>query len=82
MRILVTGGTGVVGGGAVTELVRRGHHVVLVARHANDEVRQWPSGVTARQADVGDATSIHGLAEGCDAVLHITGIVEEAEPAT
>jgi uncharacterized protein YbjT (DUF2867 family) len=80
MKILVTGGTGVVGTGTVTELVRRGHEVVLVARHANDEVRQWSSGVTARQADVGDATSIHGLAEGCDAVLHITGIVEETSP--
>jgi Nucleoside-diphosphate-sugar epimerases len=80
MKILVTGGTGVVGTGTVTELVRRGHHVVLVARHANDEVRQWSSGVTARQGDVGDATSIHGFAEGCDAVLHITGIVEETLP--
>ena len=80
MKILVTGGTGVVGTGTVTELVRRGHHVILVARHANDEVRQWPSGVTARQGDVGDATSIHGFAEGCDAVLHVTGIVEETSP--
>ena len=80
MKILVTGGTGVVGTGTVTELVRRGHQVVLVARHANDEVRQWPTGVIARQGDVGDATSIHGLAEGCDAVLHITGIVEETSP--
>jgi nucleoside-diphosphate-sugar epimerase len=80
MRILVTGGTGVLGTGTVTELVRRGHEVVLVARHANDEVRQWSSGVTARQGDVGDATSIHGFAEGCDAVLHITGIVEETPP--
>jgi nucleoside-diphosphate-sugar epimerase len=80
MKILVTGGTGVVGTGTVTELVRRGHHVVLVARHADDEVRQWPSGVTAAQGDVGDATSIHGRAEGCDAVLHITGIVEETSP--
>ena len=80
MKILVTGGTGVVGTGTVTELVRRGHEVLLVSRHANDEVRQWPTGVVARQGDVGDATSIHGFAEGCDAVLHITGIVEETLP--
>jgi nucleoside-diphosphate-sugar epimerase len=80
MKILVTGGTGVLGTGTVTELVRRGHEVVLVARHANDEVRQWSSGVTARQGDVGDATSIQGFAEGCDAVLHISGIVEETSP--
>ncbi|CAN5132769.1 hypothetical protein BH09GEM1_BH09GEM1_13820 [soil metagenome] len=80
MKILVTGGTGVVGTGTVTELVRRGHSVVLVSRHAHDEMRQWPSGVTACEGDVGDATSIHEFAEACDAVLHITGIVEETPP--
>ena len=80
MKILVTGGTGVVGAGTVTELLRRGHEVVLVSRHADDEVRQWPAGVIARQGDVGDAASVAGSAEGCDAVLHVTGIVEEAPP--
>lgn len=80
MKILVTGGTGVVGTGTVTELLRRGHEVVLVSRHADDEVRQWPAGVIAHQADVGDAASLAGSAEGCDAVLHVTGIVEEAPP--
>ena len=80
MKILVTGGTGVVGTGTVTELLRRGHEVVLVSRHAADEVRQWPAGVIAHQADVGDAASLAGSADGCDAVLHVTGIVEEAPP--
>ncbi len=80
MRILVTGGTGVVGTGTVTELVRRGHTVVLVSRHACDEARQWAAGVTARDGDVGDATSIRGTADGCDVVLHVTGIVEETPP--
>ncbi|MDQ2667440.1 MAG: NAD-dependent epimerase/dehydratase family protein [Gemmatimonadota bacterium] len=80
MKILVTGGTGVVGTGTVTELLRRGHEVVLVARHAREDVRQWPAGVVAKQGDVGDAPSIHGFAEGCDAVLHVTGIVEETPP--
>ena len=80
MKILVTGGTGVVGTGTVTELLRRGHEVVLVSRHAADEVRQWPAGVVAHEADVGDSASIAGSAEGCDAVLHVTGIVEEAPP--
>lgn len=80
MKILVTGGTGVVGTGTVTALLRRGHNVVLMSRHADDEVRQWPSGVISHQGDVGDAASICGSATGCDAVLHITGIVEEVPP--
>ena len=80
MKILVTGGTGVVGTGTVTELLRRGHSVVLVSRHADDESRQWPSGVTAKPSDVGDAASIRGVADGCDVVLHMAGVVEEAPP--
>ncbi|HEX7980334.1 MAG TPA: NAD-dependent epimerase/dehydratase family protein [Gemmatimonadaceae bacterium] len=80
MRILVTGGSGVVGVGTVTELVRRGHEVRLLARHAREDARQWPSGVTPHEGDVTDPASIVGAADGCDAVLHIVGIVEEAPP--
>lgn len=80
MKILVTGGTGVVGTGTVTELLRRGHVVVLASRHATAEVRQWPTGVIAHQCDVADAESVRGAADGCEAVLHITGIVEESPP--
>jgi NADH dehydrogenase len=82
MRVLVTGGTGVVGSGTVTELLRRGHTVVLLARHAAKDARQWPSGVIAHPGDVADAASLRGAAEGCDAVLHMVGIVEETDEAT
>jgi NADH dehydrogenase len=82
MKIAVTGGTGVLGAGAVTELLRRGHAVVLVSRHAAADVRQWPSGVTARPGDVASAASIHGAATGCDVVLHLVGIVDESDDAS
>lgn len=82
MRILVTGGTGVVGTGTVTELLRREHTVVLVSRHAEDDAKQWPSGVVARDCDVTNAAGLRGAADGCDAVLHMAGIVEEAPPET
>jgi NADH dehydrogenase len=81
MRILVTGGSGVVGAGTVTELVRRGHDVRLLARHARDDARQWPDRVTPHEGDVTDPASIANAADGCDAVLHIVGIVEESPPA-
>ena len=80
MRILVTGGSGVVGTGTVTELLRRGHSVVLLARHADQDARQWPSGVTPAIGDVADIASFTGAADGCDAVLHCAGIVEESPP--
>jgi uncharacterized protein YbjT (DUF2867 family) len=82
MRILVTGGTGVVGAGTVTELVARGHTVVLLARHAVDDARQWPAGVVARPGDVSNPASIRGAADGCDLVMHMVGIVDESDGAT
>jgi NADH dehydrogenase len=80
MQILVTGGSGVVGAGTVTELLRRGHGVRLLARHARGDARQWPDGVTPVPGDIADRGSIAGAADGCDAVLHVAGIVEEAPP--
>src|SRR3954447_12694990 len=80
MRILVTGGSGVAGGGAVTELVGRAHEVRLLARHAREDARQWPTGVTPLVGDISEPTSIAGAADGCDAVLHVAGIVEESAP--
>lgn len=82
MKILVTGGTGVVGRGTVTELLRRGHSVVLASRHATSDARRWPWGVTAHPGDVADAASVRGSATGCDAVVHLAGIVDESGDAT
>jgi len=82
MKVLVTGGTGVIGAGTVTELVRRGHSVVLVSRHAAHDVRQWPSGVTPWPGDVARASSLRGAADGCDVILHMVGIVDESDDAT
>jgi NADH dehydrogenase len=79
MNILVTGGTGVIGEGVVPELVRRGHHVRLLSRHANEDAQQWP-GVEPFVGDVAEATSIASAAAGCDAVVHIAGIAEEERP--
>ena len=81
MRILVTGGSGVVGAGTVTELLRRGHEVRLLARHARDDARQWQNRVTPHEGDVTDPASIAGAADGCDAVLHVVGVVEESPPS-
>jgi NADH dehydrogenase len=64
----------------VTELLRRGHSVVLVARHAAGDARQWEEGVTPWPADVSDPEAVRGAAEGCDAILHMVGIVEETSP--
>jgi len=77
MRILVTGGTGVVGRSTVTTLLQRGHVVRLLSRHADRDAEQWPHGVHAVRGNVADAGSIAGAADGCDAVLHLTVIADE-----
>lgn len=80
MRVLVTGGTGVVGEAAVTALTARGHSVRLLSRGADEAQRQWPAGVAARTADVAQPQSLTGAAEACEAVLHVAGISQETPP--
>jgi len=79
MKILVTGGSGVIGAGVIPELLRRGHDVRLLSRHADSDAKQW-DGVEPFAGDVADADSLHGAADGCDAVLHIAGIAVENPP--
>jgi uncharacterized protein YbjT (DUF2867 family) len=80
MKVLVTGGTGVVGTAAVTELLKLGHTVRLVSRDADEDSRQWLEGVEPWPASIADQSALRGCAEECDLVLHIAGIVEEASP--
>jgi len=79
MKLLVTGGTGVIGEGVLPELLARGHSVRLLSRHAKEDAKQW-SGVEPFEASVSDPESLRGAADGCDAILHIAGIVAENPP--
>ena len=80
MKVLVTGGTGVVGTSAVRHLLDLGHSVRLFARHAEHDSAQWSMGVEASEGDVSDPASVHGAADGCDAILHAVGVVAESPP--
>jgi NADH dehydrogenase len=80
MKVLVTGGTGVVGRATVRELVRRGRAVRLFSRHAREDVTEFGGTVEARDGSIGSALDVRGVAEGCDAVLHVAGIVRESAP--
>lgn len=79
MKVLVTGGTGVIGEGVISELIARGHSVRLLSRHAKDDAMQWPD-VEPFEGNVADPSSLAGAADGCDAVVHIAGIAEEDPP--
>jgi nucleoside-diphosphate-sugar epimerase len=80
VKILVTGGSGVIGAGLLPELLRAGHQVRLLSRKAPDHVETLPEGVEAVPADITRAEELSGVANGCDAVIHISGIAQENLP--
>ncbi|HEV3355089.1 MAG TPA: NAD(P)H-binding protein [Acidimicrobiales bacterium] len=61
-KILVTGGTGVLGSYLVPRLVARGHEVRRLSRHA--------SGPDAVRGDVRTGEGIDSAVAGCDTVIH------------
>ncbi|MBK9388466.1 MAG: NAD-dependent epimerase/dehydratase family protein [Planctomycetes bacterium] len=84
MLVFSTGITGFVGGFALPELVRRGHRVrALVRSPARAESRRAEleaAGLDPAALELcsGDLRSAEGLAEalrGCDAVLHLAGLI-------
>jgi NADH dehydrogenase len=80
MRVLVTGGTGVVGESAVTALLQHGHTVNLLSRHAERDAGAWAHGVTPVDGDITDPVALATACAGCDAVVHLVGIVDETPP--
>jgi NADH dehydrogenase len=78
LKILVTGGSGVIGTATVTELVRRGHVIRQLARGAGQADTERDTSVEPFAADVGEASSVDGAAEGCTAVIHVAGVVDES----
>lgn len=80
MRILVSGGTGVIGKPTVDRLVEHGHTIRLLSRRADRDAAQWARGVEPHQGSVTEPATVLGAAERCDAVLHIAGIVAEDPP--
>jgi uncharacterized protein YbjT (DUF2867 family) len=81
VKVLVTGGTGVIGKAAVSEMLKRGHTIRLLSRGAAEDADIWDDErVEPFPGDVADADGVHGAADGCDAVVHIVGVVDESPP--
>jgi len=80
VRVLVTGGTGVVGRATVDALLARGYDVRLFSRNAVDDVAEWAHRVEAFPGDVSNEVEVRQAADGCEAVVHLTAIVAESPP--
>jgi nucleoside-diphosphate-sugar epimerase len=74
-RVLVTGGTGLIGSIVVKRLLRDGEYEVVVA--ARDEPPAWISreGYELRLGDLQDPGEARKAIEGCTHVLHLAAIV-------
>lgn len=67
MKIAIIGATGNVGTRLTDEALRRGHHVLALARHASSLPQR--EGVTAHDVDVSDAAALANALRGNDVVL-------------
>jgi NADH dehydrogenase len=77
MKVFVTGGTGFVGREMLRQLLAAGHAVRVLVREGSADKLEEPGKVEAHTGDINDAASLVGALEGCDAVIHLIGIIRE-----
>jgi dihydroflavonol-4-reductase len=75
VRVLVTGGTGFIGGAVVRELSRRGHAVRVLARPSSVVEAAQAAGAEVVRGLLTDATAVRVALAGCEAVVHCVGRV-------
>jgi dihydroflavonol-4-reductase len=75
VRVLVTGGTGFIGGAVVRELAARGHAVRVLCRPASSAERAAEVGAEVVRGELTDAAAVRGALAGCEAVVHAAGRV-------
>jgi len=72
MRIIITGGTGLIGGALAASLTNDGHEVILLSR-VPERATWLPSGARAERWDGRTATGWGPLADGADAIVNLAG---------
>jgi uncharacterized protein YbjT (DUF2867 family) len=76
MRILVTGGTGNVGGAVVKQLLKRGAEVRVLARK-QPEAGKLPTGVEVAIGDLLDPVSVEQAMQGVDKLFLLNAVVTD-----
>ena len=77
MKVFVTGGTGFVGLYLLEELLAAGHTVRCLVRAGSEGKLPLREGIEVRLGDVTDPSSLEGSLEGCEALIHLVGIIRE-----
>jgi dihydroflavonol-4-reductase len=73
-RVLVTGGTGFVGGLLLMRLVREGRRVRALVRRPGDRERLPTPQVELALGDLGDEEALARAADGCEVTYHAAGM--------
>lgn len=71
MRVIITGGTGLIGSKLAQNLAGDGHEVIILSR--NPGKYTLPSGVRAEKWDAQTAVGWGHLADGADAIVNLAG---------
>jgi len=75
-RVALTGATGFVGRAVLKQLLAQGHHVRALVRDPN-RLELEHDQLTPVSGNLFEQASLDSLVEGCDAVIHLVGIIEE-----
>lgn len=73
MKVLLTGGTGLIGKEIGKELVRRGHEVVVISRNAAKAQSELPYPAVVVEGDLVNSAVDSPFIKECSAVIHLLG---------
>ena len=77
MKVFLTGGTGFVGSEVLRQLVAAGHEVRVLVRRGSEGKLAMSDGIEVHHGDAAEAQTLAGALAGCDAVIHLVGIIRE-----
>ncbi len=72
MRIIITGGTGLIGSALATSLIADGNEVIVLSRNP-ERAKGLPQGVRAERWDARTAEGWGHLVDGADAIVNLVG---------
>lgn len=77
MKVFLTGGTGFVGSEVLRQLVAAGHGVRALVRDGSEGKLAVRDNVEVHHGDATDPDTLDEELAGCDAVIHLVGIIRE-----
>jgi nucleoside-diphosphate-sugar epimerase len=80
MKVLITGGAGLLGRHLVTELIERGDRVRVLALPGEDVWWLEERGVDVHRGDIRFPDTVEGPVRGADAVFHLAGMIGQWLP--